>query len=153
MVVSADTKGLSPWVVLGAAGVLGICLAGGAIGSVAAYQWLDSPRTPDVPAPVPALDLGDLVAAEARPKYAGFYTSLAAISGAGEVKTTGQFREAQRIGAAALKGLGQLPDAPALNEPISKRIEAAIGLDDQALTDESRQALAAVLRQIAGEFK
>ena len=143
-------QGIKPWVLLLAAGILGICLAGGAIGSVAVYKWLDKTQPPNVPSPVPTVQLRDQVPAEARPKIAAFYSGLSQIVAlADTIKTSGQFREAQALGATTLKQTAGLPEVPAINQPISDAIVEAIGLDDKALTEADRQALAAVLAQIA----
>jgi hypothetical protein len=109
---------------------------------------------PPKPDPTPPGVLGQLVQSPSdREKLAAFYRDLAAVvRTTTELKTTGQFRNAQQISARALKQSAGLPDIPGLNGPISDRIAKAIGVDDVQMDAAKREALAKALEGIAKDF-
>jgi len=140
--------GIGPYLVACAAMLLlGLCVVAGAV----VYAL---PRLGPVVGPVkPSENLAALVPdAAARGQLAAFYGDFAAVlaSDAKPLRTTGEFREAQRIAAAALKATKRLPDLGAFDEAASKRIEEAIGTDDAALDGQPpvRANLAAALQAI-----
>lgn len=120
-----------------------------------------TPPQPDPqPEPVPPVPvdepgpLAELLPAGAnRLKFAEFYRDLAAsIERTDTPLTTGQFREIQRQAVEQFKIERRLPDAPAINKPISDRIAAAIGMDDRAMDASLKAGLVAALRRIAEDF-
>jgi len=115
----------------------------------------DPPEPGPAPPPVdPPGQLAALLPAGAdRAKFAEFYRDLAAVVEAETATmTTGQFREVQRLSVERFKAERRLPDAPALNKPISDRIAAAIGMDDRPMDTALKAELVAALRRIAEDF-
>lgn len=136
--------------VLGA-GVLGLFLTVAVIGGVWVYRA--GGGTVPQPTPPPNVTLSAVVGEDAA-KVEAFFSALATVTEyTGGIKTTGQFRDTYRLAVATFKASDKLPDLAAADPIISSRIEAAIGLDDTALTTDSRRALVGVLRTIALEVK
>ena len=106
---------------------------------------------PDV-APAPDGKLAALVPAEARPHLSAFFSDFSRVVEAGNCKTTGQFRDAYRVGVGALQGTLDAKGWSEIDEPISDRIAKAVGLDDVELAAEKRSKLATSLKSIAQEF-
>ena len=88
-----------------------------------------------------------------RLKLAAFYRDFATVvANADKLTSTGQFRDAQRLAVEALKSSAGLPAAPQVNQPISDRLEAAIGLENRTLDATLRAKLVATLQQIGEDF-
>jgi hypothetical protein len=109
------------------------------------------------PQPVPVDEPGPLAAilptGANRLKFAEFYRDLAAsIERTESPLTTGQFREIQQQAVEQFKIERRLPDAPAINKPISDRIAATIGMDDRLMDAALKAELVAALRKIAEDF-
>ena len=136
------------WVVVGSMWVaiiacIGLCVA-----------ILFKLNSPVPPSPSPATGLAGLVADKAvAAQIAEFYSAFSEAVKDESLKTSGQFRDSQRIAARILKATAAIPDQPQLNEPISERIKSAIGDDDAQLTPESREALSAALAGVAEALK
>jgi len=115
------------------------------------------PQPVPPPTPVPVDERGPL--AELLPtganrlKFAEFYRDLAAsIERTESPLTTSQFREIQQQAVEQFKIERRLPDAPAINKPISDRIAAAIGMDDRLMDAALKAELVAALRRISEDF-
>jgi len=132
-------------------GILGLFLALAVVGGVWVYR-AGGGNVPQ-PTPTPTTPLSSLVPEDGA-KVEAFFTALAQVCEYTEgVKTTGQFRETYRLAVSIFKASDQLPDLAAADPVISARISTAIGLDDTALTPQTRRTLVDTLRAIAVEVK
>lgn len=137
-----------------AAAVLCVVLLVG--GGFFAFKAFVGPPVPGPTPSTPTANLSSLVPEpEARAKLARFYADFALVlrSESCPLKTTADFREAQRLAATVLQDAARLPTVDAINEPISKRIEVALGgLDNKPLSKVSPGLLANTLEAISQEF-
>lgn len=108
------------------------------------------------PGPQPAPNgLGTLVTnAEHRATLSAFYRDFADVLGRDQtvVKTTGQFRAAHPACLTLLLQQTGYPRYAGLDQAVSDRIKAAVGLDDAPLDGTKRAALVACLTQISKEL-
>lgn len=132
--------------------VIGIGIASGLVG--AALVLRGGPGTDGRP-PVPTNSLAALVPdAGQRAAVSQFYRDMSICVGLEDgIQTAEQFRTAQSIGAKVLQQAGAMQLPAGLNDPISKRIEAAIGLDPGPLDVKRRAALADALFKISEELQ
>jgi hypothetical protein len=109
------------------------------------------------PGPVPPQPgtLGALVPDPAhRALVAEFFVDVAGEVRKGAFASTTHFRTAYREAWKQFQDTGRLPlGLAAIDQPISDRIVAAIGLAESPIDDAKKTALAAALDAIAGEFK
>ena len=105
-------------------------------------------------------DLRAMVTAQQAPELSRLYKSLATVVGFPEaIKTTRQFRNAQRLAVKILQDNAQLGDGSlqAINQPISRRLQNAIGdngeVPDSPLTIQSRRDLQIALDKISEDFQ
>ena len=105
-------------------------------------------------------DLRAMVTAQQAPELSRLYKSLAPVVGFPEaIKTTRQFRNAQRLAVKILQDNAQLGDGSlqAINQPISRRLQNAIGdngeVPDSPLTIQSRRDLQIALDKISEDFQ
>lgn len=103
---------------------------------------------------MPGVSLASLVTDKAAAAHvAALYEAFSVAAMDPALKSTGQFRASQQVAVGLMKRMNNVPDQPQLNDPISQRIEAAVGLEDVTLDDQKRIALATVLKGIAQELK
>ena len=108
--------------------------------------------TPAVVVPGGDGSLAKLVDAESAAKLQAFYAAFADVVAAGGCETTGDFRKAQQHAAAALQATINTSGWAAVNQAVSDRINAAVGLEDANLDTAKRAALVASLRTISADF-
>lgn len=122
---------------------------------VVVVKVLGGGNQPTPVVPVPSQPLASLVPkAEQRATLSAFYRDFADVltRDASTVKTTGQFRTAHSLAAALLLQQTGYTRNPGLDQAVSDRIKAAIGLDDAPLDATKRAALVACLTAISAEL-
>lgn len=108
-----------------------------------------------IPPDAPLTGISALVPNAAhRVQLAEFFTDMATAVRADTYETTGHFRAGQIESIQKAQAAGTLPTGlAAINQPISDKIVAAIGLDDVALVGIKQTSLAQVLDGIAEDFR
>ena len=85
-----------------------------------------------------------------------FYAALSKVvrkDEQGLIGTTGAFRSQHQAAAALFAQTEDIPAVEGRREKISRRIVAAIGLEDRVFTDELREELAIALEELSVELK
>ena len=109
--------------------------------------------------PSPSGSLARLVKPSQARELAAFFSSMAIVVGAADqISTTAGFRRAQIAAVDILQEADpSLGGLGAINEPIERRLIAAIGIDgqipDAELTPDMREALERGLEEIAEDFR
>lgn len=130
-----------------------LCCVVLAVGGVIAAKTMQTSGPAPSPSPVvPSVSLRSLVDAESAAKLSAFYGAFADVIEQGGCKSTGEFRTAQARAGALLQAAIGAEGWAATNDPVSKQISAAVGLDDASLDADKRAKLAASLDAIAADF-
>lgn len=122
---------------------------------IVVVKVLSPQPVPVVPGPAPQQPLAALVTdAQHRATLSAFYRDFADVLGRDQtvVKTTGQFRTAHPACLTLLLQQTGYPRYAGLDQAVSDRIKAAVGLDDAPLDGAKRAALVACLTQISKEL-
>lgn len=140
--------------VLGAAGILGLCIVVAVVGGAFVVKKLEVGPKPTDQATLNTGGNDELLAA--------FTARLAqAIRADERMRTTGQLRDGMRNAATLLRATEDLPEhlpdsdgdgVSDFDEAVGSRIEAAVGLENRELTPEVREAIAVVLQGVSEEL-
>lgn len=116
------------------------------------FQKPEVAPPPAVVVPAGNGSLAKLVDAPSAAKLQAFYAAFADVVAAGGCETTGDFREAQQHAATALQSTISATGWAAVNQAVSDRVAAAVGLEDATLDPAKRATLVATLRSISADF-
>ena len=141
-----------------AAAIFGLFIGGGIMGGAYIIRQPQAPAV-DNGKPDSTTQTLQQLAGDAAPLLAQFYQDLAAVvenDSEQRIASVEIFRSTQRAAGSFLQSAGRLEDLAAINDPVSKRLETAIGLDDVPLDGQGeadlRPKLVAALRAIAAEL-